>query len=202
VLGAFLPAQRAGATDWVLGNRATNPPPLKAEVKYIAGPDLMPVNRAFVRWGTNKFTFLMPDGYRLDMSATQKVMLVSTDLSCLISWRILGPAPSDAADLDPAQYRELVLSRHPGARMLNEFSLNALGRYGPVFDLRWGGAGGLMRRERVLFIPALAGVLEFSLVSSPEKFDAGREKFDGLRLSFRASDANGKLAVPTMSNKF
>jgi hypothetical protein len=161
----------------------------------------MPVNRTYVTCGTNKFTFLMPAGFRLDTTDPQKLTLVSADLSRLLIWHILGPLPSEAAELDPAQYRELLLSRHPGAKILEEFSLGAVGRHGPAFDLRWGAAGGLERRERVLFIPAPAGVLEFSLVSSLEKFEAGRQEFDGLLVTFRASDANGKLVVPMISDK-
>ena len=201
ILGSFLPARLAAATD-TAGNWATNPPPLKVDVKFIGGPGLMPVNRAFVTCGTNKFTFLMPEGFRLDTSDRQKVTLISADYNCLLAWRVLGPMPAEGTAFDHALYRDVLLSRHPGGKILEEFSLGALGRYGPAFDLRWGAKGGLARRERVVFIPSLAGVLEFSLVSSLEKFDAGTAEFDALRLSFRASDANGKLAVPMMSNKF
>jgi hypothetical protein len=201
VLGTFLPARRAAATD-PAGNWATNPPPLKVEVKFMGGPGLVPVNRAFVTCGTNKFTFLMPEGFRLDTSDRQKVTLVSTDYNCLLTWRVQGPMSPEGTAFDHALYRNVLLSRHPGGKILEEFSLGALGRYGPAFDLRWGTSGGLARRERIMFIESLAGVVEFSLVSSLEKFEAGKQAFDAWRLSFRASDANGKLVVPMMSNKF
>ena len=161
----------------------------------------MPVNRAFVTCGTNKFTFLMPDGFRLDISQPRKLTLVSADLSCLLTWRVLGPMPPEGTPLNHALYRNVLLSQHPGGKILEEFSLAALGRFGPAFDLRWGASGGLARRERIMFIESLAGVVEFSLVSSLEKFEAGKQEFDAWRLSFRASDANGKLVVPMMSNK-
>jgi len=67
--------------------------------------------------------------------------------------------------------------------------------------LRWNAKGGASRYERVAFIPAHAGVLEFSLVGSPEKFKAARPDFDLLLLSFRASDNQGKLVVPMLSDK-
>jgi hypothetical protein len=199
VAGTLLLPRQVGAAD-AAENCATNPSPLKAEVKYLGGPGLMPVNRAFVTAGTNKFTFLMPDGFRLETSDPQKLTLVSADFNCLITWRIVAPAPPEAPAPDQALYRELLLNRHPGSQILQAFTLGAAGRLGPAFDLRWGAAGGLVRRERVLFISCPAGVMEFSLVSSLEKFDAGRQRFDAWLVSFRASDEHGHLAVPMISN--
>jgi hypothetical protein len=95
----------------------------------------------------------------------------------------------------------VLLQRHPGAKILEEFTLSALSRRGPAFDLRWNANGGMPRCERVVFIPALAGVLEFSLVASPEKFVAAQAEYDLLLLTFRASDARGKLVVPVLSDK-
>jgi hypothetical protein len=58
------------------------------------------------------------------------------------------------------------------------------------------------RRERVLLLPSDAGVLEISLVSSLEKFEAGRRGFDTLLGTFRTAGADGVLAMPVMSNHF
>jgi hypothetical protein len=198
--GVLFAAATAGARDFA-ENWATNLPPLKAEVKFIGGPGLMPVHRGFVTCGTNKFTFLLPEGYRLETADPQKITLASADLKCLITWRLLNPMPSESTELDPAHYRELLLSRHPGGKILETFSLSAVGRHGPAFDLRWSGAGGLARRERTLFVLSTAGVLEFSLVTSLDRFDAGRQDFDAVLVSFRASDGNGKLVVPVISNQ-
>ena len=162
---------------------------------------MMPVHRAFITCGTNKFTFLVPDGYRLETSDPQKIALASADLKCLITWRLRNSMPSEAAELDPAHYREVLLSRHPGGKILETFSLSAVGHRGPAFDMRWSGAGGLARQERVLFVPSTAGVLEFSLLSSLDRFNASRQDFDAVLVSFRASDATGKLVVPMISNQ-
>ena len=200
LLGAFL----AGATASAVALEeymATNVPPLKAEVKFIGGPGLMPVNRAFVSCGTNKFTFLMPEGYRLESSDPQKLTLASADLKCLITFRVRNPIPPEATELDPEYFRQLLLSRHPGGKILETFSLSAVGRRGPAFDMRWDGAGGLARQERSLFVLSTAGVLEFSLISSLDRIIAGRQDFDAVVVSFRASDDRGKLVVPVISNQ-
>ena len=196
----WLLASTAGAADpaW---SCASNAPALRVEVRHEGGPGQFPAYRAYVTAGTNKFAFLMPAGFRLDASDTQSVTLVSADYNCLLTWRILGQVPPESPDLDPAACREVLMQRRPGAKVQDEFTLPALGRRGPAFELRWNAKGGVPRYERVAFIPALAGVLEFSLASSPERFKAALPAFDLLLLSFRASDAKGKLVVPMLSNK-
>ena len=200
LLPFWLPAAPAGAAEpaW---NCASNPPPLRVEVRYEGGPGLIPTYRAYVTAGTNKFAFQMPAGFRLETGDPQKVTLVSADYDCLLTWRILGPVLSETPELAAASCRELLLERRPGAKILDEFNLPALGQRGPAFDLRWNAKGGGPRCERVVFIPALAGVLEFSLVSSPEKFKAAQPEFGLLLLTIRASDASGKLVVPMLSDK-
>jgi hypothetical protein len=196
----WLLADSAGAADPAWGC-ASNLPPLRVEVRHEGGPGLSAADRAYVTAGTNKFAFQMPAGFRLETSDPQSVTLVSSDYSCVLTWRIFGPVPSESPELDPAACREVLLQRHPGAKILEEFTLSALSRRGPAFDLRWNANGGMPRCERVLFIPALAGKLEFSLVASPERFLAAQSEFDLLLISFRASDAKGKLVVPMLSDK-
>jgi hypothetical protein len=57
------------------------------------------------------------------------------------------------------------------------------------------------RRERVLFIPSAAGVLEFSLISSLEKFEAGRQAFNAFLITFRTPQADGRLIMPVLSDR-
>jgi hypothetical protein len=130
------------------------------------------------------------------------VTLVSADFSCLLTFRVFEPLPPGVTELDPAPYRSLLLNRRRGGKILEEFSLAAASRRGPAFDLRWNAPGPVARRERVLLIPSDAGVLEFSLVSSLEKFEAGRHGFDALLITFRTTGADGQLVMPVMSNRF
>jgi hypothetical protein len=201
--GASLPlrAQPASSAS-ALASLATNRPLYLAEVKHVGGPGLVPADFAYVTFGTNKFGFVMPAGFRLETQDAQKVTLVSADFSCLLSFRVLDSAPPGAAELDPAPYRDLLLRRHPRGKILEEFSLAAAGRRGPAFDLRWNATGMVPRRERVLFIPSNAGVLEFSLVSSLDRFEAGREGFRALLGFFRTAGADGRLVMPELSNRF
>jgi hypothetical protein len=183
-------------------NLATNRPAYFTQIKHVGGPGLLPADFAYVTFGTSKFGFVLPAGFRLETGDAQKVTLVSADFSCLLTFRVLEPIPPGITELDPAPYRDLLLSRHPGGKILEEFSLTAASRRGPAFDLRWNATGAVPRRERVLFIPSDAGVLEFSFVSSLEKFEAGQREFGSWLLSFRAAGADGRLIMPVLSNRF
>ena len=182
-------------------NLATNHPAYLTQIKHVDGPGLLPADFAYVSFGTNKFGFVMPAGFRLETKDAQKVTLVSADLSCLLTFRVLESLPPGTTELDPALYRDLLLSRHPGCKILEEFSQAAVSRRGPAFDLRWNATGAVQRRERVVLIPSNAGVLEFSLVSSLENFEAGRQGFNALLITFRAADADGRLNMPVLSNR-
>jgi len=183
-------------------NLVTNRPLYATDVQHVGGPNLLPGDFAYVTFETNKFGFVMPAGFRLEMQATQQVTLVSADLNCLLGFRVVEPLPPGVTELDPALYRDRVLSRRPGGKIVEEFSQAAVNRHGPAFDLRWNAAGSVPRRERVLFIPSPAGVLEFSLVSSPEKFECGRQGFNAMLLTFRTQEPDGRLVMPVLSNRF
>lgn len=193
-------AQPAGPAG-LPANGATNRPPYLSQIRHVAGPGLLPADFAYVTLGTNKFGFVMPDGFRLQSEDRQKVTLVSADLNCLLTFRLLESVSAGDTDLDPAHYRQLLLDGHPGGKIIDEFSLAAVSRRGPAFDLHWNAAGTVRRRERVLFIPSATGVLEFSLVSSLEKFEAGRQAFSAFLLTFRTAEADGHLSLPVLSNR-
>jgi len=171
------------------------------QIKHVGGPGLTPADYAYVTFGTNKFGFVMPPGFRLEAEGGQQVTLVSADINCVLTFQVVGSLLPGVTELDPAPYRDLVLERRRGGKILEEFSLGAVSRRGPAFDLRWNAAGSVPRRERVLFIPSNAGVLEFGLVSSLEKFEKGRQGFNSLLITFRTQEADGRLVMPVLSNR-
>jgi hypothetical protein len=182
-------------------NLATNGPAYSTQIKHVGGPGLLSGDFAYVTFGTNKFGFVMPAGFRLETQDRQKVTLVSADLNCLLTFRMLEPIPGGDGELDPAYYCQLLLSGHPGGKIVDEFSLAAVSRRGPAFDLRWNAAGTVPRLERVLFISSDAGVLEFSLASSLEKFEAGRQAFSSFLMTFRIPEKDGRLIMPVLSDR-
>jgi hypothetical protein len=181
-------------------NVASNQPLYLVRVEHVGGPGLLPADFAYVTFRTNKFGFVKPDGFRLGTGDRQKVTLVSADFNCLLTFCVLETEPAGDTEPDAAYYRDLLLSRHPGGKITDEFSLAAVSRRGPAFDLRWNANSTVPRRERVLFVSSDAGVLEFSLVSSLEKFEAGRQAFSAFLLTFRTTERNGRLIMPVLSD--
>lgn len=162
----------------------------------------MPARRVFVTAGTNRFAFSVPEGFRLVPSGLDSVSLATTDYRSVLTFRIAAPGASAGEEPTPALWREAVLQQHPGAKILQQFALTAANRTGPAFDVAWAAPGSQRCNQRVAFIPALAGTLEFSLVCTSDALEKGRYDLNFLLLTFRAGDAQGRLDLPRFSNKF
>ena len=189
-------ATPAGTTPAVTNDALT------ASVNLVGGPGLSPTYIAKVDFGTNKFGFAVPEGFRLSNTEGRKMTLVSDDFNSLINWQVVGTAPTNSVELDPAEYRALVLQRHPEGKILSEFSLCAGGQRGPAFEMQWSGRGGLERMELSVFIITPAGVVEFNLVSSLEKYGTARQKMNTAMLTLRWADEHGKLEMPVFSDRY
>jgi len=187
---AWLPAARAG--DW--GAAPVVPSLLQVSIVYEPVPNLPPVPRAYVTTGTNQFAFVVPEGFRVDASNPETILLTQNDYSCFLTLRIASPAPADPSDVKPDFCRALLSSRFPGAKISEAFSLAAANHSGPAFNLQWTTSGGVAQSARVAFIPSAAGLLEFSLVASPGKFSGGQPPFNSLLLTFRTNEG-GKLEI-------
>ena len=159
----------------------------------------MPARRAYLTAGTNRFAFLVPEGFSLHSSEPQQVQLVSTDQSCTLSVSLLPG--SSLETLSPASARALLLARCPNAEFINEFSLSAADQSGPAFEVRWVGPQRIQQAARVAFIPSRAGPLLFWLSTSPEQLPARLTQLRLVMLTFCASDARGQLRVLPLSNK-
>src|ERR1039457_6003135 len=70
-------------------NLATNRPAYSTQIKHVGGLGLLPADFAYVTFGTSKFGFVLPAGFRLESGDGQKVTLVSADFSCLLTFRVL-----------------------------------------------------------------------------------------------------------------
>ena len=153
-----------------------------------------PVRRVFVKAGTNEFAFILAPGFRMDASNPEQIVFISTDYACYLTFRIVGPVPPDARELDRDTYRELLLSRHPGVKIVNEFSRTVANHSGPAFELQWKNSSGQFQSERTVFVPSAAGVLEFSLVARPDKSGDGQYVLNSFLQSFRSNEG-GKLEI-------
>jgi hypothetical protein len=194
-------ALRAEADSTATKNaNSTNQPPISVALKFEGGPGQIPTTRAYITAGTNKFAFLVPDEFKLASSDPQRVILMRGDGSCLISVRVIGAKPASDKPFDVAAAKVLVNEEHPDALITSELGMFVEGVSGPAFEIQWG-AGALTRASRVGFIPLRAGLLEFSVDSSPKNLGPSLGDFNYVILTFRASDENGKLAATPLSDR-
>jgi hypothetical protein len=198
--GSCLPAAR-GYGGELPAQAPVSQTPLQISIANEA-PGRQPVFRAYLTSGTNKFAFLVPGGFVMDANTTagNAISLINGDYNCWLTVRLLGQSPDVAAAPDPETCRQWLLSRHPGAKILEEFSLTAADRSGPAFNAQWETSGGSLQSARVAFIPSAAGILEFSLLAGADKLPRHIASLNTVLVSFRAS-VNGKLEVPPLSDK-
>ena len=161
--------------------------------------------RAVATLGTNQFAFIVPKGYliRLDEAARQ-VRAIEREDKCSITVRLFD-TPTNAVDkatgeLKPAVFRELLLARHPDARIIEEHSLTAGGSPGPAFDFGWRNAGGFPLQSRLAFIPTPAGVMEFHLLTSAADKEEFTHALNSLMLTFRFGE-RGRIELPEILDK-
>jgi hypothetical protein len=178
----------------------TNALALSAETRHEEGPGLLPADRAYVRAGTNKFAFLVPTGLKLETWSDGRVALVSRDYSRKITFRIVGPPEPAGIEAGSESWFRRVTAQYPQAKIIKAFSAFADSCRGPAYEIAFVESASL-RRGQVAFIPCRVAVLEFSLVCSPEDFEAARQQLNTILLTFRSSDPNGELHISPLSDK-
>lgn len=161
--------------------------------------------RAVAKAGTNQFAFIVPKGYfmRVD-EANRQLRAVEREDKCSITVRLIQ-MPTNAVDkatseLKSEVFRELILQRHPSARIAEELSLSAGGQTGPGFDYTWRNDLGFSLQNRIAFILTPAGLVEFHLLTTAADKEEFTYALNSLMLTFRLA-VNGKLDLPELSNK-
>jgi hypothetical protein len=182
---------------------ATNSPAVQVSLKggeFIGGLNRRQVERLFLTVGTNQFAFRMPEGFHADASNPRNIILTDTDCTCFICVRFDNSLKADPDGLHPDACRALALNWLPGARIAAEFSGFADHHSGPGFDLKWVNSGGVEQLGRITFIPLSSVIVEFSLLTSPEKLRDAQSIFRGVMSSFCTNDS-GKLRIEPVSDQ-
>jgi hypothetical protein len=180
---------------------STNFLALRAELRQEPGPGQVPAERAYLTAGTERFSFLLPAGFRGRAGDAACLTLVTTNHDRVFTFRILQPGTAEAQPVTLEVGRGMVFRGHPGAKIAQEFSRVVDGRTGPAFDAEWIEPGGVARKARVAFIPARNSLLEFAMVCSPEKFPNGCQAMNTIFATFRASDEKGELHISPLSDR-
>ncbi|MBC8095073.1 MAG: hypothetical protein H7Y43_04605 [Akkermansiaceae bacterium] len=175
---------------------STNRPAIKSELRPGETVGDHQIQRAYVRFGTNLFVFVVPDGFTLNAADPEKIILSNPEGDCFITLRLARQTVQDpAADLKFC--RETALQRFPGAELSTEFEEFALNRSGPAFDLKWR-IGGAEQLARIIFISSPAGLLEFSLVTTPKKFSTGRRILVSVMAGLQSGPESTIVTTPAL----
>ena len=159
----------------------------------------MPYRYAFVTAGSDKYTFLVPDRYRVDSSNPTKVKLISPDCSCFI---VVGINSGDSlSGVKTAEaLRGYVITNYYDVEFLADQVVCAAGMTAPGVDFNWKADSDIIRTSRTAFFPTATGMLEFTLNTSPEQFQMGLNELNLVMLTFRTG-INGRFDYVIGSNK-
>jgi hypothetical protein len=152
----------------------------------------IPFYDALITVGENKFTFVVPQGFRLKSDpGAGKVILGNQEGDCSFTFSILGSSP-DASPSSPAAWRAFLIRMHPEAKVLQEFTTGVAGHSGPAFDIQWRATEEIYQCERIAFVPSAYGTLVFSATSGRNAFPQTQGNFGLITGTFRAS-TDGKF---------
>jgi hypothetical protein len=152
-------------------------------------------HRVFMNVGGRRLMFVVPqEDFRADIADPEKVVLVSQDYTCLLSFRIATNGSDIGTPLNAELCRTWLSARLGEPTFLDEFSQTAASCSGPAFDLI-AQTNGVTRYCRVAFVASPIGILEFTVSASPEKFSAAKSTFQAWLRGFQISDAQGQLKI-------
>ncbi len=173
-------------------NTATNQTVLSVDVRRNVEGTYIPYRFAFITSGLEKFTFLIPEGYRVDTTDPTKIKLASPDYSAMIIVGVAGGSLPAGVKFDAPTLRAKVMAGYPEAVIKEEHSASANEQSAACIDFSWKTESGITRMTRTTFIPTTVGLMEFTLTASPETYEASVREFNLVMLTFR-SGANGKF---------
>ena len=169
----------------------TNQLAFSAEVREVGGRGFLTRRCAYVRIGSARFSFLVPEGARVSTATEDRINVIKNDYSCVISFRA---ATGDCATLNPEQLRQALIGRFYDLRFAGERQVTAADYTGTAFDF-FHESDGLKRKTRMAFVPSAAGILEFKMTTALDRFEANQDMLNEVLGSFRAAKPNGELEV-------
>jgi hypothetical protein len=181
----------AGAA-WA-GNLGSAARPLQVTILQEPANFADPFYSAYVTAGELKFTFIVPQGFRLTSDpATGRLVLGNREGDRTLSLALLGAEPADASEVNDEACRAFVLRMHPEGRITGEFPAGAAGRSGHGFDVQWKVGENLYECQRIALIPTAFGTFIFSATTGRNHFADAQSDFTQIITTFRAS-TNGKF---------
>ena len=149
---------------------------------------------------SNKFSFLPPHGWQVESDARQKrIQLFRTENGSRITVDIIEDSSGSNSKPSAEILSQRTLARFPGARVVEEIQLSALGNVGPALDLDWRAPSGARRRTRTGLIPFPGGHLDCALTSSPDHAMRDCQSLNQFLLSLHRAALGGSLDLPIVT---
>ncbi|MFO1487143.1 MAG: hypothetical protein U1F65_01575 [Verrucomicrobiota bacterium] len=158
------------------------------------------VHHAVLNYGTNEFSFVVPDSFHVDNPGRDRLSVVSQEYDCFITLRLVEAPEGGVRDPNVDECRSMLLSRFPRAVISEEYSRTVANHPGPAFDFEWKDPDSAVQAGRMVFIRTSAGILEFTMTTAKDKFGRGEHVFNSVLLTFRTNE-NGKLQIVRLEEK-
>ncbi|GDY22562.1 hypothetical protein LBMAG56_39090 [Verrucomicrobiota bacterium] len=168
-----------------------------------------PITLVRVRAGSTRVVFVAPRGFRSrNHEDRSEVRFLSPDDSCSVNLAFrpadaapaAGTSPESAAAELAARWHTSLLTRYPGAKILEAFTETAGGTSGPACDLLWTNDGRGELKLRLTLLRFGAHWVELTLISAPASFEQNRHACNDVLLTLRAAEGQDPPA-PEFSNK-
>jgi len=177
------------------GTLVPNTQPLTTAVQKEPVDTAVPIYRAYITAGNDKFAFIVPDQFRMGGDpAHGRLQLENAAAGSTITFTLLRSSDDDVAETGREAYRDVLTRRYPGAKFLGEFSQPAVGHNGLGFNVQWKSESGLVQQTRAFYVPTVAGLLELTVTTSTNNSKRGEANLSELLSSFQTS-MNGELKV-------
>jgi hypothetical protein len=155
----------------------------------------VPIFRAYLNAGPDKFSFLIPENFRMGgETAPGTLKLTSLTGDTLITLSFLDPAFKEATEIKADACRESLAGRYPAGKFGAEFSRPVLGRKAVCYDVEWKSPAGQAQITRTIYVPTVAGVIELTATAGTKKFRDAENNFNEILASFTAAK-DGKLVI-------
>lgn len=148
----------------------------------------IPFYDAFVTAGEDKFTFVVPQGFRLKGDpGAGRLLLCNPEGDCALSFTIVKNGENQGEPMSAEALQAAVLKLHPHAVMLKEFSASTISQCGPGVDIQWKAEGEIYQCERLSLIRTSYGTFIFTACSSRRRFSEAQSDIGLIMATFRAS---------------
>ena len=154
-------------------------------------PEAGTVTNSVLCSSRHELAFQPPRGWKESFDTNNlQFTWISGDYASMVRLKI---SPSwQTPVLNTEELRQTVLERHPKAQIREQFTCYTTGGTGLAFDLEEAGDRQTRTSTRVAFVPSVAGLAEFTLVTPTEQVSKNQLQFSQFLNSFQVSPRSNR----------